>query len=465
MIPVGGLAHIHPSLQPLLVDIDQIHPHPDNPRNGDTDAIATSIEINGLYRPIYAQRDGTILAGNHTYAAALELGAQQLPVVFLDVDHDQATRIMLVDNRAADLGRYDDALLLDLLTGLDQTSQGLLGTGYDDLALEDLTDALRRAEHTPLLPDDRPTLAEKFIVPPWTVLDARTGIWQDRKHRWLALGIQSEIGRNADHMGTGPTGQSLRDNPLQYAQANRNPTVMSYTQGDGTSIFDPVLCELVYRWFLPPAGTVLDPFAGGSVRGILAALLGHPYTGIELRKEQIVANYEQSGEILDDLHPVWVEGDSRDLLGGFDGRYDLLFTSPPYHDLEKYSDDPADLSTMKWDPFLDAYRDIIAKAAARLKDDRFAVWVVGDIRDQKTGNYRNLIGETVRAFHDAGMALYNEAILVTPPGSLPVRTAQQFTVSRKLGKTHQNILVFIKGTGETATKDCGPVEVSVPDFV
>jgi hypothetical protein len=31
----------------------------------------------------------------------------------------------------------------------------------------------------------------------------------------------------------------------------------------GTSIFDPVLCEIAYRWFCPQGGTVLDPFAGG----------------------------------------------------------------------------------------------------------------------------------------------------------------------------------------------------------
>lgn len=58
----------------------------------------------------------------------------------------------------------------------------------------------------------------------------------------------------------------------------------------GTSIFDPVLTELAYRWFCPPTGYILDPFAGGSVRGIVAAVLGRAYTGIDLRPEQIEAN-------------------------------------------------------------------------------------------------------------------------------------------------------------------------------
>jgi hypothetical protein len=43
--------------------------------------------------------------------------------------------------------------------------------------------------------EQRATLAERFIVPPFSVLDARQGYWQDRKRAWLALGIQSELGR------------------------------------------------------------------------------------------------------------------------------------------------------------------------------------------------------------------------------------------------------------------------------
>jgi len=57
----------------------------------------------------------------------------------------------------------------------------------------------------------------------------------------------------------------------------------------GTSIFDPVLTELAYRWFCPQGGSILDPFAGGSVRGIVAAHLGYQYTGLDLRSEQIAA--------------------------------------------------------------------------------------------------------------------------------------------------------------------------------
>ena len=78
------------------------------------------------------------------------------------------------------------------------------------------------------------------------------------------------------------------------------------------SIFDPVLCEIMYRWFCPSAGQILDPFAGGSVRGIIAGCLDYQYIGIDLRQEQIDANYEQIN-IAQNKKPLWICADSRDM--------------------------------------------------------------------------------------------------------------------------------------------------------
>lgn len=80
-----------------------------------------------------------------------------------------------------------------------------------------------------------------------------------------------------------------------------------------------------------------------------------------------------------------------------------------------------------------------------LKDNRFACFVVGEVRDKKTGFYRNFVGDTIQAFVNAGAYYYNEIILVTAIGSLPIRVGKQFQSGRKIGKTHQNILVFYKG--------------------
>lgn len=121
--------------------------------------------------------------------------------------------------------------------------------------------------------------------------------------------------------------------------------------------------------------------------------------------------------------------------------------------MEKYSEDPADLSTLKYDDFKIDYSDIIDKSCRLLKDHSFAVFVVAEVRD-KEGNYYNFVGDTVQAFKNAGLAYYNEAILVTQVGSLPIRVGRQFATGRKLGKTHQNILVFVKGDAKKAALRC-----------
>ncbi len=213
----------------------------------------------------------------------------------------------------------------------------------------------------------------------------------------------------------------------------------------GTSIFDPVLCELAYRWFCPAGGSILDPFAGGSVRGIVAAQCGFDYHGVDLRPEQIAANEAQAETICTgEKKPKWSVGDSKDIATVASGKYDLVFSCPPYGDLEVYSENIADLSTMEHAAFVAAYRHIISESVSMLAPNRFACFVVGDFRDSK-GFYRNFVADTISAFQDAGAMLYNEGILVTAVGSLPIRIGRQFEGGRKLGKTHQNVLVFFKG--------------------
>jgi 1-aminocyclopropane-1-carboxylate deaminase/D-cysteine desulfhydrase-like pyridoxal-dependent ACC family enzyme len=226
----------------------------------------------------------------------------------------------------------------------------------------------------------------------------------------------------------------------------------------GTSIFDPVLCEVAYRWFSPPGGTILDPFAGGSVRGIVASKLGRQYVGVDLRAEQVEANDAQAGEICEDPMPIWYEGDSREIATITAGvAADFIFSCPPYADLEVYSDDPRDLSTLGYSEFREAYFEIVKEACSLLKPNRFAAFVVGEVRG-KGGAYYGFVPDTIEAFRRAGLSYYNETILITAAGSLPIRAGKQFEATRKLGKTHQNLLIFVKGDPKVATAAIGPVE-------
>jgi len=286
------------------------------------------------------------------------------------------------------------------------------------------------------------TLRGKFIVPPFSVLDARQGYWQRRKRRWISIGIQSEVGRNLDI-----------ENEAYTTHCQLSDGTMLYNK-KGTSIFDPVLSELMCRWFCPNDGKILDPFAGGSVRGIVANLLGYDYTGIELREEQVIANVEQGHEILPDNIPKWLFGDSSDvcsLVGA--NQFDFIFSCPPYYNLEVYSDLKGELSSCKnYKKFLHHYRNIITRCLSLLKDDRFACFVVSNIRDKK-GFYLNFCNDTINAFEKSDAHFYNEIILVTAIGSLPIRVGKQFVAGRKIGKTHQNILVFYKGDPKNIKKN------------
>lgn len=135
------------TLDTLRVPIDGLTPYGQNPRKGNVDVIVDSLRRHGQYRPIVVRaKTFEVLAGNHTLAAARELGWTEIAATFVDCTDDEAARIVLVDNRAADLGTYDDELLAELLDNLPD----LEGTGYDT----DDRDFLRALGTSPHPADD-----------------------------------------------------------------------------------------------------------------------------------------------------------------------------------------------------------------------------------------------------------------------------------------------------------------------
>lgn len=140
-------ARIHETLDELAVPVEGLVPFDRNPRRGNVDLIAESLEANGQYRPIVVRKGSNeVLAGNHTLAAAQELGWDQIAVTYVDVSDEDAARIVLADNKAADAGTYDDRELLALLRELESSEAALSGTGYTDDDLDDLKALLSEAE-------------------------------------------------------------------------------------------------------------------------------------------------------------------------------------------------------------------------------------------------------------------------------------------------------------------------------
>jgi Pyridoxal-phosphate dependent enzyme len=758
------------------IPLDSITEHPENPNEGAMGVIEESMEALGFYGAILVQKATRyILVGNHRTREARALGAVTLPGFWLDVDAEEAARIMSVDNESTRRGHVNKEKLLALLRPLIPTPTALRGTGYTK---EGLLALLRGDDTNPAPP--APTLADRFLVPPFDVLDARQGYWQARKKAWLSLGIRSEEGRLPNARSGESAGQGAlywgsghgRSDPAFYAKKREAEQLLGRELsthefefehyepipdgvGSGKSIFDPVLCELAYRWFSPAGGLVIDPFAGGSVRGLVAGLLGHPYDGCDLSARQVEANREQAAEFTvrgllgagpaiignpaaltpierrgefwvkrDDLFvvdgsaggkvrtcmalagqgapeglitagsrsspqvnivatiaarmgiacrvhvpaaqgpltpelaeaqakgaeiiehrpgyntvivararedaashfgwtlipfgmedreavtqtaaqvaalgnlfssdeedlprrvvvpvgsgmtlagvleglrmeglealpvlgvvvgadpgdrldeyapgwheratlmpsgldyaaeapaewegmildphyeakcvpflrpgdllwvvgcretarqapnrpaPKWTAGDSASAQAWPLEREsaDLIFTCPPYYDLEVYSDEEGELSRMSKNDFDLAYADIIARCAEALRPDRFAVFVTGDSRSRKQvkeegafgtggtgGALRDMRGATIRAAEAAGLQFVNGAVLVTPVGSIPITAARMFTGARTLARTHQDVLVFAKGDRAAAARACGQVEVTWPE--
>lgn len=770
--PEAAYSAVQEQAAAVWLHVSALVPWADNPRDNEhaVPKVAASIVRFGFVAPIVVWRSANRMVAGHTRLKAVQYllglptarnalgelvagpgfvakgapGPGFVRVVFHDfADEREADLYAIADNRLQELAIWDEPAVNDILAKYDEQDRVLVGWDQPVKLTED---------------DDIDTgvagsLQARFGVPPFSVLDSRQGYWQDRKRGWLALGIQSEVGRD----GLGVT-VNASEGRYEY-MSGRGPAT-------GGSVFDPVLTELLVRWFCPPGGKVLDPFAGGSVRGVVTGALGRRYHGIDLRGVQVDANRKQWADIIqrvsagmsvqddglkapkiepvldpDELTPVhqvgpywlkrddaftvgpvcggktrtvyngalrtqagpdglkgiisgggkgsrrvnvvaqvakvlgvdsaiatptgqptpemqlavaagalrieckpgftktlqakakkyaeerpgwcyaafggecleaveesdhqaknlpwsdpsmkrivvsagsamvlagilrrhaaegskvpvigvavghdpteqldrwapkdwrdrctvvvpevpweqpapeedreflgvaldayfeakcrpylqpgdlfwivgitqaqakgpgntapprgeggrsasvdasgwvaphWIQGDSDYVLDdpGVCDDVDFVFTCPPYADLEVYSDDPADISGMEYPRFLRVYRSIVAKAVARLRNDRFAAIVVGDVR-APDGTYRNLVSDTIQAFLDAGARLYNDAILVTPLGSVPIRAGKTFQAGRKLGKTHQNVLVFVKGDPSKATEAVGDVD-------
>ena len=443
-------------MEDIKLDPKNFRIHNDRNKN----IIRKSLEDCGAGRSVLMDKENYLIAGNGVYEQAKELGipvrvietnGKELVVVKrtdLSLEDERRKLLALADNHASDTSEFD----MDLV--IENFSEEVLKDWEFSLDDIDLSDELPASTTKPN------NVAERFIIPPFSILDAKQGRWQERKRAWLSLGIKSEEGRDKEI-----TYSRSAQNPAIYEVRNRMREKLGYDPSwdeiteyckkhdipmmDGTSVFDPVLCELAYRWFNVPEGVILDPFAGGSVRGIVAAKLGMRYRGVDLRPEQIKANYENAAEMqppfTENDCPVWKCGDSREIDQHYAGlKADMIFSCPPYADLEVYSDDSRDLSNMEYEEFLNAYKTIIQKSCSLLKENRFAVFVIGEVRG-KNGAYYNFVGDTINAFLEVGLHYYNEMILATQIGSLAMRVTNQFNHSRKIGKTHQNVLVFFKG--------------------
>lgn len=404
---------------------EQLKPYANNAKihtAEQVEQIKKSIEEFGFNDPVAIWRDNEIIEGHGRLLAVMEMPqVQEVPVIRLDgLTDEQRRAYMLVHNKLTMNTDFDTDMLtieLDDITEINMADFGF------DIGME-----------SPISPydgDEHGKLTEKFIVPPFSVLDTRQGYWQDRKRKWLEL-----------------TGDLSETRDGEYGTVNSGQDTMFATINGGTSNFDPVLAETMMLWFCPAGGHVLDPFGGEQTKGVVAGESGYKYTGVEIRREQVEVNIKATEKYKD---VTYVCGDSNNLEMLIDKRdFDFCFTSPPYYDLEVYSkEDMSALGT--YEQFMEQYLNIFKQCYNMLADDTFLCVKVGEIRDKKTGIYRNFVGDTVTAMLACGFKYYNEIILVNSVGTLPLRVGQSMR-TRKVGKVHQNVLVFYKGDVKNINK-------------
>jgi len=406
--------------------LSELMPAGYNPRSISPEAfegLKKSISRFGLVEPIvWNKRTGNVVGGHQRLKVLQATGVEETSVIVVELGDKEEVALNITLNNPSVKGHWTDGV------------QGLLESipedMKDDISASDLKEWL--SENTDIQIVEKDEFGVPFDVDHVSIIDGKLGNWQERKKLWKKLGIQSEIGRGKAltfaHRSSDGAGDFVTKKILRGDAA-------------GTSIFDPVLCEIVYRRYCPAGGRILDPFAGGSVRGVVAAKLGFKYVGVDLRGEQVEENIRQAERIVPENKPEWVTGDSKNIRTMVDGDFDFVFSCPPYFDLEVYSEKEEDLSTMKWEAFCEVYSDIVAGSVSRLRPGSFCCFVVGDVRDSD-GFYRGFVPLTIESFERAGARLYNEMVLITPVGHLALRCGGQFSASRKLGKTHQNVLVF-----------------------
>ncbi len=400
--------------------------------------IEASILEFGFTRPVVIDEADMILAGHGAVLAANRLNMEAIPYRRIEgLSEAQKRAYVIADNKIAETSQWDMPVLAAEFAELEQEGFDLAVTGFDLKEIEGIMDDGQGGYGA--AGDATGSMAKKYLAPPFSILDTKQKYWQDRKKAW-----NERINDNGESReGALSKGENL------VAGINQ-----------GVSILDAVLAEVLCHWFAQPGHNAFDPFAGDSVFGYVACSSGLTFTGIELRKEQ--ADLNQARLDAAELSGTYICDTSENMSKHIKpASMDFVFSCPPYADLEVYSDDPKDLSTLAHDEFFPIYERILGNTYKVLKSNRFAVIVTSEVRG-KNGEYLGLVPATINAMVQAGYKYYNEIVLVNSIGSLPLRAGKFMQQSRKVGRQHQNVLVFYKGDLKKIKANFG--EIELPDM-
>ncbi len=383
--------------------------------------VMESIKQFGFVQPIVIDKDNVVIIGHCRLIAAKRLQMREVDCVVADnLTQEQVDKLRLLDNKLNE-SEWDIDLLLEDIPELDFSDFDI------DWGLPD--EEPEQTEHI--------TLTDKFIVPPFSVLDTKQGYWQDRKKAWNA--IINDYGKAREG------GNKLFESRNNFSQKVAKQNGRNHRYTSESSLLDPVLCEVLLTWFMPKDGTKsFDCFAGDTAFGFVSGKLGYSFSGTELREEQAAFNQNACDSEGFDCHYYCDDGRNIQSHIPLESQ-DMFFSCPPYYNMEVYSDKENDASNQAtYEEFYAILDEAFTNAGACLKNDRFACVVCKDVRN-KDGGYTCFPDDVIRTFTRNGFALYNRMVLLVQVGSDALLANRLMDRTRKVRSVHEEVLVFYKG--------------------
>lgn len=227
---------------------------------------------------------------------------------------------------------------------------------------------------------------------------------------------------------------------LNSSSNSGTPSGANFSHNGAGSIFNPHLAQMILSAYAKENSRIYDPYGGGGTRGFIAARMGHRYTGVEIRSEEVFRILERQKEL-----GVYFDMFCADSCSfpAEENAYDFSFTCPPYFDLEVYSEMEGDISNVgNYDKFLILLQEACLRVYRCLKPGSFYIMVVGNFRDNK-GALRHFNGDTVRLCKELGFILHDELIFWGASGAAYQRIGM-YVANRKSVRVHESILVFKK---------------------
>ena len=396
-------------------------------------------------RPMVINSDNIVLGGNMRLKALKELGYKEVPDEWVkraeDLTEDEQRQFIIKDN--VGFGEHDWEMLATEWDADELSDWGL------DMPADWGEEEVEEKEQKPK------KLSDRFIIPPFSVLDTRQAIWQNRKSFWNEiLDDNGETREEEDFTIRRNTGIQKRNNEI----ATEKQKQFQYNDKN-ISLFDPVVSELFYHWFCKEKGFVIDCFSGDTRKGNVFTYLGGGFTGIELRQSQV--NYNNLKSI---NNAKWICDNAVNIKNHIPSNTaDMLISCPPYFDLEIYSELKEDASNQKeYIDFMKILRSGYSNAIDCLKENTFACIVIQNIRKIKSGlyiDYYPFKEDIIDIFTSKGMIFYNDIVLLKANGTAAMR-AKPYMAQRKLVPIHEYILVFYKGNPKNIKSNYPELDLS-----